>query len=159
MLYHKAIGMTPSEGWTGIKIEIDHLRTFGVLVTARKPGKRTAKADRHTAHGVLLGFGSSTKHVRYFDLTTNREKLSSHHVIDEAHYGTARRPAGAHVLMDMGYGIPSLPLVLLQPLKPSVYPTWSQHKCITPLSCTLLPLPPLRVRYMTPTYIVMTVSR
>jgi hypothetical protein len=47
--------------------------------------KRPAKADRHTAHGVLLGFGSITKHVRYFDLTTNREKLSTHHVIDEAH--------------------------------------------------------------------------
>jgi hypothetical protein len=81
-LYHKAIGQTPYEGWTGIKPELDHLRTFGALVTSRKPGKRPSKADRHTAHGVLLGFGSSTKHVRYFDLTTNREKLSSHHVID-----------------------------------------------------------------------------
>jgi hypothetical protein len=110
-LYHKAIGMTPYEGWTGIKPELDRLRTFGALVTERKPGKRPEKADRHTVHGVLLGFGSSTKHLRYFDLTTNREKLSSHHVIDEAHYGTARRPAGAQVLMDMGYDIPSLPLV------------------------------------------------
>jgi hypothetical protein len=140
-LYHKAIGMTPYEGWTGINPELDHLRTFGALVTARKTGKLPAKADRHTSHGVLLGFGSSTKHVRYFDLTTNREKLSSHHVIDQAHYGTARRPDGAQVLMDMGYYIPPLPLLLLQPLKPSVYPIWYQHKCITPLSCTLIPLP------------------
>jgi hypothetical protein len=113
-LYHKAIGQTPYEGWTCIKPELDHPRIFGALVTARKPGKRPAKADRHTAHGVLIGFGSYTKHVRYFDLTTNREKLSTHHVIDEAHYGTASRPAGAQVLMDMGYDIPSLPLVPLQ---------------------------------------------
>jgi hypothetical protein len=112
--YHKAIGKAPYEGWTGIKPELDHLRTFGALVAERKPEKRPAKADRHTAHGVLLGFGSSTKHVRYFDLTKNREKLSSHHVIDESHYGTARRPAGAQVLMDMGYAILSLPLVSLQ---------------------------------------------
>jgi hypothetical protein len=63
-LYHKAIGKTPYEGWTGIKPDLDHLLTFGALVTARIPGKRPAKADRHTAHGVLLGFGSSTKHVR-----------------------------------------------------------------------------------------------
>jgi hypothetical protein len=63
-LYHKAIEMTPYEGWTGIKPELDHLRTFGALVTACIPRKRPAKADRHTAHGVLLGFGSSTKHLR-----------------------------------------------------------------------------------------------
>jgi hypothetical protein len=130
--YHKAIGMTPCEGWTGIKPERDHLRTFGALVTAGKPGKRPAKADRHTVNGVLLGFGSSTKRVRYFDLTTNREKLSSHHIIDEAHYGTAHRPAGAQVLMDMGYDIPSLPLVPLHPLKPSVYPYGPSTSALTP---------------------------
>jgi hypothetical protein len=140
-LYYKAIGKTPYEGWTGIKPELDHLRTFGALVMARKPGKRPAKADRHTAHGVLLGFRSSTKHVRYFDLTTNREKLSSHHVIDEAHHGTARRPAGAQVLMDMGYDIPSLPLVPLQLSQFALYPKRSHHKCITPFSCTMIPLP------------------
>jgi hypothetical protein len=66
---------------------LDHLNTFGALVTARKPGKRPANADHHTAHGVLLGYGTTQKHVGYFDLTTNREKLSTHHIIDEAHYG------------------------------------------------------------------------
>jgi hypothetical protein len=101
-LYHKAIGKTLYEGWTGIKPEVDHLRTFGALVAAHKPGKHPAKADQHTAHGVPLGFVSSTKHVRYCDLTMNREKLSSHHVIDKSHYGTTRRSAGARVLMDMG---------------------------------------------------------
>jgi hypothetical protein len=140
-LYHKEIGKTHYEGWIGIKPELYHLRTFGALVTACKPGKRPAKADRHTAHGVLLGLGSSTKHVRYFDLTTNRDKLSSHHVINEAHYGTYRRPAGAQVLMDMGYDIPSLPLVPLQSSQFTMYPKRSHHKCITPLSCTLIPLP------------------
>jgi hypothetical protein len=140
-LYHKAIGKTPYEGWKGIKPELDHLRTFGALVRARKPGKRPAKAARHTAYSVLLGFGSSTEHVRYFDLTTNREKLSSHHVIDESHYGTARRPAGAQILMDMGYVIPSLPLVPLHSSQFAMYPKRSHHKCITPLSCNLILLP------------------
>jgi hypothetical protein len=63
-LYHKAIGMTPYKGWTGINPKLDHLRTFVALVTTLKPGKRPAKDDQHTSHGVLLGFGSSTKHVR-----------------------------------------------------------------------------------------------
>jgi hypothetical protein len=71
----------------------------------------------------------------------NREKLSSHHVIDEAHYGTARRPAGDQVLMDMGCDIPSLPLVPLQLSQFTMYPKRPHHKCITPLSCTMIPLP------------------
>jgi hypothetical protein len=108
-LFHKEIVKRPYEGWTGIKPELDHLRTFGALVTARNPGKRPAKTDRHTAHGVLLGFGSSTKHVRYFDLT-------------------ARHPAGAQVLMDMGYNIPSLPLVPLQLSQFAMYPKRSHRK-------------------------------
>jgi hypothetical protein len=154
-VYHKAIGKMPYEGWTGITPELDSLQIFGALVTARKPGKRPVKDERHTAHGALLGFGSSTKHVRYFNLTTIREKLSSHHVIDKPHYGTARHPAGAWVLMDMGYNIPSLPLVPLQPPKPSVYPTRSRHKCITPLPCILI-LPPLHK--FTPTPVAVAAS-
>lgn len=61
-------------------------------------------------HGVLLRFGSPNKHVQYFGLATNREKVSSHHVIEEAYYNNVRHPAGAQVLMDMGYNIPSAPV-------------------------------------------------
>jgi hypothetical protein len=84
-LYHKALYMTLYEAWTDVKPELAHIRTFGALVTACKPGKRPAKADHHTDHGVLLGFGATAKHVCCFDHTTNREKLSTHHTIDEAH--------------------------------------------------------------------------
>jgi hypothetical protein len=63
-LYQKALCMTHHEAWTGETPSLAHLRTFSALVTARKPGKRPAKADRHTAHGVLLGYGSTPKHVR-----------------------------------------------------------------------------------------------
>jgi hypothetical protein len=102
-LYHKALFMTPKEAWTGEKPSLAHLRNFGALVTARKLGKRPAKADHHTAHGVLLGYGSTPNHVRYFDQTTNRYKLSTHHTIDEAHCGTTNRPPGPQIIMDMGY--------------------------------------------------------
>jgi hypothetical protein len=114
--------MTPHEAWTGEKMFLAHLRTFGALVTARKPGKRPAKADRHTDHGALLGYGSTPKHVRYFDQTTNREKLSTHHTIDEAHYGTTDRPPEPQILMDMGYDQePVLPALITVPPK-SHYP-------------------------------------
>jgi hypothetical protein len=65
-LYHKALCMTLHEAWTGEKPSLSHLRTFGALVTAQTPGKRSAKADRHTARGVLLGYGSTHTHVWYF---------------------------------------------------------------------------------------------
>jgi hypothetical protein len=115
-LYHKALCTTPHEAWTGDKPCLSHLRTFGALVTARKPGKRPANADRHTSHGVLLVYGSTPKHVRYFVQTTNREKLNTHHTIYEAHYGKTTRPPGPQILMDMGYNQePVLPASITVP--------------------------------------------
>jgi hypothetical protein len=149
--------MTPHESWTGEKPSLAHLRTFGALVTARKPGKRPANVDRHTAHGVLLGYGSTPKHVRYFDQTTNREKLNTHHTIDEAHYGTTNRPHGPQILMDMGYDQePVLPASITVPPK-SRYPFCSRHSSVTPLLCKLLPLPMNEFTY-TPVAVIASVS-
>jgi hypothetical protein len=140
-LYHRALCMAPHEAWTGEKPSLAHLRTFGALVTVRKPGKRPAKADRRTDHGVLLGYGSTPKHVRYFDQTKNLEKLSTHHTIDEAHYGMTTRPPGPQILMDMGYDQePVLPALITVPPK-SRYPFRSRHNSVTPFLCKLLPLP------------------
>jgi hypothetical protein len=62
-LYHNALHHTPHEAWTGENPPLDHLRTFGTLVTARTPEKRPAKADRNNTHVLLLGYGATTKHV------------------------------------------------------------------------------------------------
>jgi hypothetical protein len=86
-LFHKALHKTQYEECTGVKPPLGHLYICGSLVKAQKPGKRPTKADRHTEHGVLLGFSSTSNHVRYFDTAINQEKLSSHHVIDGAYYG------------------------------------------------------------------------
>jgi hypothetical protein len=139
-LYHKALCMTPHKAWSGEIPSLAHLRTFGALVNARKPGKRPAKADRHTTHGVLLGYGSTPKHVRYFDQTTNQEKLSMHHTIYESHYGTTTRPPGPQILMDMGFDQePVLPELITVPPK-SRYPFRLHHNSVTPFLCKLLPL-------------------
>jgi len=141
-MYHSALRRTPYEAWTGVKPDIAHIRTFGALVTARKPGHRPAKADRHTAHGMLLGYGATAKHVRYYDLTSGREKLSTHHVIDEAHYGATKRPPGAQVLMNMGYPIPPEPDPVAQASPPrSVYPSKSTLKLPSIGIANLVPLP------------------
>jgi hypothetical protein len=129
------------EAWTGEKSPLSHLRTFGALATARKPGKRPAKADHHTAHGVLLGYGATTTNVHYFDQTTNREKLSTHHIIDEAHYGKTHHPPGPHILMNMGYDQQHLlPAIITLPSL-SQYPLCSLHKPLAPFYSKLLPLP------------------
>jgi hypothetical protein len=47
-LFHKALHTTPYEEWMGVKPILGHLHTFVTLITTRKPGKRSAKADRHT---------------------------------------------------------------------------------------------------------------
>jgi hypothetical protein len=63
-LYHKALYHTLYEAWTGENPPLTHLRTFGALIMARKPGKWPAKDDRRTAHGLLVGYCATTKHVR-----------------------------------------------------------------------------------------------
>jgi hypothetical protein len=77
----------------------------------------------------------------YFDQTTNQEKLSTHHTIDEAHYGTTNRPPGPQILMYMGYDQEPVLLALTNvPLK-SRYPFRSRHNSVTPFICNLLSLP------------------
>jgi hypothetical protein len=81
------------------------------------------------------------KHVRYFDQTTNREKLSTHHTIDEAHYDKTHRPPGPQILMDMVYEQEHvLPAITSPPPLPR-YPLRSRYKSVTPFFCKLLPLP------------------
>jgi hypothetical protein len=57
-LFHKALHKTPYKEWMGVKPSLDDLRTRGALVTALKPVKTPAKADRHTAHGFYLALVS-----------------------------------------------------------------------------------------------------
>jgi len=63
-LWHSGIEHTPFEAWTGTMPELIHIHAFGALVTARKPGKLSAKVDEHTAHVVLLRFGAMPKQIR-----------------------------------------------------------------------------------------------
>jgi hypothetical protein len=74
-LYHRSIKTTPIFAWTGLLPNLAHLRiSFGSLITARQPGKAHAKLDRHTATGIFTGYGSTTRHIKYYDLATERFK-------------------------------------------------------------------------------------
>ena len=82
---------------------MSQMSLYCALVTASKAGKQPAKADIHAAHGILLGFGSTPKHIHYYDLTSHRVKPSTNLIIDEAYYGTPSLPAGPQIVMDIGY--------------------------------------------------------
>jgi hypothetical protein len=140
-LYHKASRQTPYEAWTGKKPPLAHLHTFGTLVMARKPEKQPANAYRDTAHGVLLGYGATINHVRYFDQTTNDEKLSMHHLIDDAHYSKTQRPRGPQILVDMRYEQQPLIRVIITLPPLSRYPLRSLHRPVIPFYSKLHPLP------------------
>jgi hypothetical protein len=60
-MYHNALRQTLYEAWTGDKPPFAHIHNVGSLVIAHKPGKRPAKADHPTSHGILLGYGATPK--------------------------------------------------------------------------------------------------
>jgi hypothetical protein len=71
----------------------------------------------------------------------NREKLITHHTIDEDHYSKTRRPSGTQIIMDMGYAQQPVLPAITTPSQLSRYPLRSRHKIVTPFLYKLLPLP------------------
>jgi hypothetical protein len=60
----------------GEKPDLPHLRAFGSLVNSRASGNRPVMIDRHTFHGVFLGYTVSYPvsdlNVPYYDTTSIR---------------------------------------------------------------------------------------
>ena len=59
-------------------------RIFGCRCYALPTSRRPAKLDIHACISVFLGYDSSWKHPRYFDLTTRVVKTAKHLVFDES---------------------------------------------------------------------------
>jgi hypothetical protein len=81
-----------------VKPDLSHLRAFGSLVTARRPGPRNAKLDHHTYDGIFIGYEGSTKNISYLDLHSGRVKNDNCYVFDEAHYTSTNCPPGTQFL-------------------------------------------------------------
>ena len=101
-LWHSALNRTPFEGLTGRPPDLSKLRSFGSLINARVAGEHAAKLDRHTFHGVFLGYTATDSNIRYYDLNTKRIKTAFHVAFDEAHYTSPVRPPGPQFLYDLG---------------------------------------------------------
>ena len=108
-MVHSGIGMTPYQAQYGVKPNLSRLCVFDSRVNCKIPGQRRAKLDKHTYDGIFLGYGSTDKHIRYMDVNTLREKLTTHATFDEAHYTSEHKPPGPQLLYNLGIYSPSAP--------------------------------------------------
>jgi hypothetical protein len=99
--YHSAIDSTPYQAFTGYKPLCGHILTYGCTITAKKPTGRPTKADPNTYEGIFLGYGATSKNIKYHDVHSQRRKWAHHHTVDEFQYGDApadRSTASKHIL-------------------------------------------------------------
>ena len=99
--HHSAIDMTPIEAFTGFKPLCGHILTYGCTITAKKPTGRPTKADPNTYEGIFLGYGATSKNIKYHDVHSQRRKWAHHHTVDEFQYGdnpVDRSIASKHII-------------------------------------------------------------
>lgn len=99
---HSRTGITPFEGWFGVKPNLKYLRVFGARVCVKKTGHRPAKLDKHSFSGVFLGYSATDQNIVYLELNTGRVLTSHHATFDEAWYLFSKRPPAAQLLYDLG---------------------------------------------------------
>ena len=98
---HSRTKVTPYEGWYGKKPNLKYLRLFGARVAVKKTGPRPAKLDKHSFHGIFLGYSATDQNIVYLDLNTGRVLTSHHATFNEAWYLFDKRPPAAQLLYDL----------------------------------------------------------
>ncbi len=99
---HSHTGVTPFEGWWGVKPNLKYLKLFGVQVCMKRTGARRSKLDRHDFRGLFLGYTSTDQNIRYLDLDSRITKTCHHATFDEAWYLQDTRPPAAELLYQLG---------------------------------------------------------
>ncbi len=79
--------MTPFEAWTGVKLDVKHLRRFGCIVYAHIPKDERKKLDPKVKKCVLLGYGTETKGYRLYDPQSSRVIYSRDVKFNESEFG------------------------------------------------------------------------
>ena len=81
---HSRTGVTPFEGWWGIKPNLRYLKLFGSRVCVKRTGDCRSKLDKHDFSGLFLGYTSTDQNIRYLDLNSGITKTCHHATFDEA---------------------------------------------------------------------------
>ena len=77
-------GQTPFEAWYGYKPDISHLRVFGCLAYSHIEKDERSKLDSKSRKCILLGYGSTVKGYRLYDMEKQRICHSCNIRFDEA---------------------------------------------------------------------------
>jgi hypothetical protein len=81
---HSRTGITPVEGWWGIKPNLKYLKLFGAHVCVKQTGDRRSKLDKHDLTGLFLRYTSTDQNIHYLDFTSDNTKTCHHATFDEA---------------------------------------------------------------------------
>ncbi|RVW71674.1 Retrovirus-related Pol polyprotein from transposon TNT 1-94 [Vitis vinifera] len=75
---------TSFEAWYGVKPAVEHLKVFGSLCYTHVPDVKRDKLDYKAEMGIFLGYSSTSKGYRVFNLKTKKIMVSRDIKVDEA---------------------------------------------------------------------------
>ncbi len=99
---HSRTGITPFEGWWGVKPNLKYLKLFGAPVCVKWTGVQQSKLDKHDFTGLFLGYTSIDQNIRYLDLDSGTTKTCHHATFDKAWYLQDDCPPAAELLYRLG---------------------------------------------------------
>lgn len=68
--------ITPEEAWTGKKLTISHLRTFGCTAYMHIPDQQRTKLDKHSLKCIFVGYAIHSKAYKLYDPVGRKMHLS-----------------------------------------------------------------------------------
>jgi len=98
VMAHHSQRASPYTICTGKKPNLGLLRTFSCCIYALPPRHHSAKLVTDTRNGVFLGYTSTMKNVRYYDISSGQVKTAQHVSFDEAMHDLNDKPPNAHLL-------------------------------------------------------------
>jgi len=103
------LNVSPYEKWYGKKPNVNHVRVFGCVAYALKPGVYRTKMDVKSEKMRFIGYSLNAKGYRLYDEKRNQVVVRRDVIFNEADFG-AQRPAVDPVTVDSDTGVtPTVP--------------------------------------------------
>lgn len=82
----QAVGSTPFEEWTGKKLKLDHIRTFGSTAFEHVPDIKRTKWKPKAIKKIMVGYDEDSSNYRLFDPITKKMTISANAIFHEDKY-------------------------------------------------------------------------
>ena len=125
--------VSPYQRWYGKKPNVKHMRVFGCIAYALKPGPQRMKMDTKSEKMRFIGYPLSAKGYRLYDEKRNRVIVRRDVVFNETDFGSHRSAVDP---VTVGYDSPVAPVASSRRLSESSSPSAQQpvHQSSTPSS-------------------------